>query len=307
MKHRTLQSDVLLLITSAIWGFAFVAQRAGMQYIGPFLFNGIRFLLGSAALLIVVYAGFWFRHNRRTFFQYFTRSDHLIAGLLAGIALTLGASFQQMGIVTTTAGKAGFITGLYVILVPILGMVLGKPSYLEAWMGAILAVGGLYLLSVSEQLTISRGDGFVLISAFFWAAHVHIIDHFTSRMDSLPLAFYQFFFCGVISLLLAVMWEPIAYPSILNAWIPILYAGLFSTAIAYTLQVVAQKQAHHTHAAILLSLESVFAVIGGMWLLQEVLTPRQWVGVALMFLGMMLSQFRIFSRHKHTHPNGGNR
>ncbi len=298
MKHRTARSDILLLITSAIWGFAFVAQRAGMNYIGPFLFNGIRFLLGAFALLVVIYLLFRWQQPGRSFTAYFLNRQYGIAGALAGLALTLGASFQQMGIVTTTAGKAGFITGLYVILVPLLGILLGKRSYLEAWIGAILAVWGLYLLSVSEDWYLAPGDALVLISAIFWAIHVHIIDHFTSRMDSLPLAFYQFLICGVISLGIALVLEPIEGESIAQAWLPILYAGLFSTAIAYTLQVVAQKDAHHTHAAILLSLESVFAVIGGMWLLDETLTTRQWQGISLMFVGMLLSQFRLFSARR---------
>ncbi len=295
MKHRTLRSDVLLLITSAIWGFAFVAQRAGMAYIGPFLFNGIRFLLGAGALLVVIY--FWHRrqHKGKRFRHYLFLRSYRKAGILAGLALTLGASFQQVGIVNTTAGKAGFITGLYVILVPLLGVLLGKRSYLEAWLGALLAVGGLYFLSVTENWHLAIGDVLVLISAVFWAIHVHIIDHYTSRLDSLPLAFYQFFFCGIASMGIAGIFEPLNRTAILQAWLPIMYAGLFSTAIAYTLQVVAQKEAHHTHAAILLSLESVFAVIGGMWLLGETLTSRQWQGVVLMFIGMLLSQFRIFS------------
>ena len=295
MKHRTLRSDVLLLITSAIWGFAFVAQRAGMAYIGPFLFNGIRFLLGAGALLVVIYFWHGWQHKGKRFRHYLFLRSYRKAGILAGLALTLGASFQQVGIVNTTAGKAGFITGLYVILVPLLGVLLGKRSYLEAWLGALLAVGGLYFLSVTENWHLAIGDVLVLISAIFWAIHVHIIDHYTSRLDSLPLAFYQFFFCGIASMGIAGIFEPLNRTAILQAWLPIMYAGLFSTAIAYTLQVVAQKEAHHTHAAILLSLESVFAVIGGMWLLGETLTPRQWQGVVLMFIGMLLSQFRIFS------------
>ena len=298
LKHRTLTSDILLLITSAIWGFAFVAQRAGMAYIGPFLFNGIRFLLGSLALLGVLFGMFRVTQKGQSFRAYLLQREHVTAGFLAGIALTLGASFQQMGIVSTTAGKAGFITGLYVILVPILGIFLGKRSYPEAWVGAVFAVIGLYFLTIGHRFSIAMGDLLVLISAVFWAAHVHIIDHYTSRMDSLPLAFFQFFFCGWVSLGLAIVLEPVEVPAIRAAWIPIAYAGLLSTAVAYTLQVVAQKQAHHTHAAILLSLEAVFAVIGGMWLLNETLTLRQWLGIALMFSGMLLSQFRWFSRRR---------
>ncbi len=296
VKHRTLRSDLLLLITSAIWGFAFVAQRAGMDYIGPFLFNGIRFLLGSLALFVVLYLGHVKTATRNNFGRYLFDFSHLKAGVLSGMALTLGATFQQMGIVSTTAGKAGFITGLYVILVPLLGVLLGKQSYLEAWIGAVLAVWGLYFLSVTETLHIAKGDLLVLISAFFWAIHVHLIDHFTSQMDSLPLAFFQFLFCGMASLFVAIGVEPINLENIAAAWIPILYAGLLSTAVAYTLQVIAQKEAHHTHAAIILSLESVFAVIGGMWLLEETLTARQWWGITLMFLGMLLSQFRFRSK-----------
>ncbi|NOX37083.1 MAG: DMT family transporter [Calditrichaeota bacterium] len=291
-RSRTLRSDGLLLLTSAIWGLAFVAQRVGMEYIGPFLFNGVRFALGAGVLLPFIFL-FQQSSTATTGWASLYRPLHLKAGILAGGALFLGASFQQVGIVYTTAGKAGFITGLYVILVPILGLFWGKRTYPEAWMGACLAVVGLYFLSVTEDWAISRGDLLVFVSAIFWAIHVHIIDHFTVRMPSLPLAHIQFLTCAVFSLMVAIWAEPIQGEALLLAWKPILYAGLLSTGVAYTLQVVAQKEAHPTHAAILLSLEAVFAVLGGWGLLAEVLNARQLLGCALMLAGMMVSQIRF--------------
>ncbi len=300
-RSRTLRSDSLLLITSAIWGLAFVAQRVGMEYIGPFLFNGVRFALGAAVLLPFV---LFFQTTSVTSagWSFLYRPLHLKAGILAGSVLFLGASFQQVGIVYTTAGKAGFITGLYVILVPILGLLGGRRTDPEAWMGALLAVVGLYFLSVTENWTISRGDVLVFISAIFWAIHVHIIDRFTVQVPSLPLAHVQFLTCALLSLLVAVWVEPLQGGALLLAWKPILYAGLFSTGVAYTLQVVAQKEAHPTHAAILLSLEAVFAALGGWGLLAEVLNARQLLGCSLMLIGMMLSQLQITKRF---HDSGG--
>ncbi len=290
MKTTTLKSDVLLLITATIWGFAFVAQRAGMEYVGPFTFNAIRFALGALVLF-----PFLFRRTRQTTNQTGnTVPQSLFVGAgLAGVILFLGSTFQQVGIVYTTAGKAGFITGLYVILVPILGIFLGNRTNRQTWAGAFLAVVGLYLLSVRENFTMTSGDLLVLVSAFFWASHVLLIDRLTPRLNTFQLAFFQFFVCAMLSLIGAVIAEEIILANILKAAVPILYAGLMSVGIAYTLQVVAQKKAHPSHAAIIMSLESVFAALGGWWILNEALNTREGLGCFLMLAGMIVSQIPL--------------
>ena len=287
MERKSLKSDLMLLLASFIWGTAFVAQRIGMQDVTPFFFNGVRFLLGAIVLIPFIHAksapakeahSCWLGNP----FQ----KEFLILGLL----LTGGASLQQVGIVFTTAGKAGFITGLYVILVPILGVFFNRKTRPSTWAGALMGIIGLYLLSVKEGFTVEKGDLLVLIGAFFWTFHVLAIDRFTKKHEPLHLAFWQFVMCGLISLAVAFLAENISLTALLKATIPILYAGVLSVAIAYTLQVVAQRHAHPSHAAIILSLESPFAALGGYIILNEVLNGREMAGAALMITGMIVSQ-----------------
>ena len=294
MHVRTLKADLLLLLTSIIWGFAFVAQRVGMDHVGPFIFNGVRFALGSFSLVPLI----WINHKRGNFLRDAPLKTVLFGGALAGVALFLGASLQQIGIIYTTAGKAGFITGLYVVLVPILGVAFMKQkTALGTWIGSIVAVAGLYLLSVTEQFTIDQGDLLVLIGAMFWACHMHIISWFSRRIAPLKLAFLQFVTCSFLSLVIAVIFERTTFHGLGSATIPILYGGLCSVGVAYTLQVVAQRTAHPAHAAIILSLEAVFAVIGGWMVLGETLAFRGLVGCFLMLTGMLLSQFTFTVVH----------
>ena len=294
MQKGTLKADILLLITAIIWGSAFVAQRVGMDYVGPFTFNGVRFALGSLFLLPFIAAT---RKGRRSNGE--NRSSlHprtiFSASILAGFVLFLGASLQQVGIVYTTAGKAGFITGMYVILVPILGIHWGQKTSTGTWMGAVLAIVGLYLLSVTGDFTISKGDLFVLIGAFFWAGHVLLLGWLSPKMDSLVLASTQFAVCSVLSIITAFSVETVILDNIIQGAIPILYGGLLSVGIAYTLQVVAQRTAHPAHASIILTLEGAFAAIGGWLILNEVLSMRSLVGCALMLAGMLVSQLAGF-------------
>lgn len=296
MKKGTLKADILLLLTAAIWGFAFVAQRVGMEHIGPFLFNGIRFALGSLSLLPLIYLGMGNGGSNTAPHPPVEVKAKISGSILAGLVLFGGASLQQVGIVYTTAGKAGFITGLYVILVPIIGLRLGRETSAGTWIGAVLAVTGLYLLSVTQQFTIDKGDFLVLLSAFMWAAHVLWISWISPRMNPLVLASSQFAICSFLSLLTAWAMEPIFLPSILDAAVPILYGGLCSVGIAYTLQVIAQRDAHPAHASILLSMEGAFAVLGGWLLLQETLSIRGLIGCALMLSGMLISQLWQYTR-----------
>ena len=298
MDKKTLQSDGLLLITAVIWGSAFVAQRVGMDYVGPFTYNGIRFALGGLSLIpLMIY-------QQKTGFQMPRRSEALsptammVSGILIGTVLFAGASLQQVGLVYTTAGKAGFITGLYVVIVPILGVFIGQKSALGTWGGALLAAVGLYFLSVTESFTIQFGDLLEIIGAFFWSVHVLLLARFSNKVGPIRLAFIQFVICSVLSLITGVIFEVITLQGIIDAAVPILYGGLGSVGIAYTLQVVAQRYAHPAHAAILLSLETVFAALGGWLILDEILSTRALVGCALMFAGMIFSQLHLILSKK---------
>ncbi|MCK5153458.1 MAG: DMT family transporter [Spirochaetales bacterium] len=288
MKSNTLKNDFFLLITAVIWGFSFTAQRAGMEFIGPFTFNGVRFLIGAVSILPLIY--FEKKSNSPGEHNF---KQLIIYGGAGGILLYLGASLQQIGIVYTSAGKAGFITGMYVIIVPILGIFFRHKAGWRRWTGAVLSITGLYFLSVKGNIHINIGDIFVLLSAFFWASHVIAISHFSPRVNALKLAFMQYVFCGVLSLISAFIFEDVQKSTILLAWLPILYGSIFSVGIAYTLQVYAQKKAHPAHAAIILSLEGVFAVIGGWLLLGENLGAKGIIGCALMLGGMFVSQSNI--------------
>jgi drug/metabolite transporter (DMT)-like permease len=287
---QTLKSDGLLLLTAFIWGFAFVAQRIGMQYVGPFGFNGVRFGLGCLVLLPLLLRNGIRSADTSSYHVGLFSLPSLGVGLLAGLILFSGASFQQVAMVYTTAGNAGFITGLYVVLVPIIGTALGHRTHAGTWIGAVLAAVGLYFLSVIDQFTISSGDLLVLIGAFFWACHVHIIGWLSPRQEPLKIAFLQYAACSVLSLIVSAAIEQNTMNRYLSATIPILYGGIVSVGVAYTLQVVAQKKAKPAHAAIILSLEAVFAVIGGRIILDEILTHRAIAGCVLMFCGMLISQ-----------------
>ena len=315
VKPTMLRDDALLLLTSAIWGFAFVAQRVGMRYLEPFTFNGIRFALGSLSLLPLILLNRKRRRHaaaaspaRRPGAEPPRAPEArrvLVFGAMAGALLFGGASLQQMGIVHTTAGKAGFITGLYVVLVPLSGLLWRQRAGAGRWVGALLAVAGLYLLSVTGSFAIGRGDLLVLMGAVFWAAHVQLLGWLSPQVDPLELSAAQFAVCSFLSLLAAVLVEPIDFGAVLQAAAPILYGGVASVGVAYTLQVVVQKTAHPAHAAILLSLESVFAVLGGWVLLGETLSVRGLLGCGLMLAGMLVSQSSALGNPALRQPERG--
>ncbi|HHD63074.1 MAG TPA: DMT family transporter [Desulfobulbaceae bacterium] len=293
-------ADLLLLLTALIWGFGFVAQRAGMEYIGPYTFNGIRFLLGGFCLLPLA-----LRSDRSVSPEIPATIAPLKAGFYAGLVLFCGASLQQVGLLYTSAGKAGFITGLYVIFVPIFGLFFGKQTGAGTWGGAFLATAGMYFLSVKADFSIGTGDMLVLIGAVFWALHVLLLSYLAPRTHPVRLAMVQFLFCGLLSLIIAMIAEVITLKTIVAAAIPILYGGICSVGIGYTLQVVAQRRAHPAHASILLSLEAVFAAIGGWWLLGEVLSVRGLFGCGLMLGGMLFSQlYPLYRRKRYLATNG---
>ncbi|BAN50225.1 DMT family transporter [Metapseudomonas resinovorans] len=284
MRSQALRADLLMLITAAIWGAAFVAQRLGMDAIGPFLYTGLRFALGAIILLPLLLI-----LPRPAVKQPLNRGM-LLGGLLMGLALSLGINLQQVGLMFTTVTNSGFITGLYVIIVPLLGLFLGHRTGMGTWLGACLAVVGMFLLSVGDGFHVASGDWLQLAGACVWGVHVLLVGFFASRYDPIRLAILQFIVCAVLSLVLAVIFEEIKLDAILQAGPAILYGGVIAVAIGYTLQVVAQRHAIASHAAIILSLEAVFAAIAGALMLDESLHARGYLGCALMFVGMLVAQ-----------------
>ncbi len=298
MKNKEVKAVLILLLTAAIWGFAFVAQRVGMQHVGAFTFNGVRFALGSVSLLPVIY--FFGRKTTENTeqFEEATLKVTVKSGVMAGSVLFIAASLQQVGLIYTTAGKAGFITSLYIVLVPILGIFLKQKTHATTWLGALTAVIGLYFLSINESFTIEFGDLLEIIGAFFWAGHIQLIDRFVKNVDAIKLSSIQFATCSILSMIVAFIFEDVNFVGLSNAIVPILYGGIMSAGVAYTLQAVGQKHAKPSHAAIALSMESVFAAIGGLLLLNEILPARGYLGCALMLVGMLIAQSENFKKDK---------
>ena len=278
-------ANSLLLITAAIWGLGFVAQVVGMNYLSPFAFIGARFLLGAASLLPLVIFFYY-----RNWLPQSSLRTVCIGSLVLGIILFAAGSLQQVGIVYSNASNAGFITGLYMVLVPIIGLALKLRPGLNAWIGTLLAVIGLFLLSVKADFTMGYGDTLLLIGAVGWALHILAIDHYASRAAPLLLALGQFIVCGALAVGVSVVWESTTWEQLSAATNVLIYAGVITVGVAYTLQVIAQERADPTHAAIILSLEAVFGALGGYLFLQEQLTPRELWGCTLMLVGMLVSQ-----------------
>jgi len=287
MRKKSVRANLILLVTAVIWGGGFVAQRLGMQQMGPYIFNGFRFLIGAITLIPVIF----FRRGTGIF-QPGNLKKTLLVGSVASLFLFFGATFQQLGLVSTTAGKAGFITGLYVVIVPILDTLWGDRGSVYTWLGAVFALFGLYLLSATSGLIIGQGDGLVLIGAFFWALHVQFIARYSPDVDAFQLSFVQSIVTSLISFGVGFFLEDVVFDQIRSAALPILYGGVISIGIAYTLQVIGQRYAKPAPAAIILSLESVFAVFWGWLILNEVLTTKILLGSSLMLAGMMVSQVK---------------
>lgn len=288
---KKLQGTMMLLLTALIWGSSFVAQRAGMEYIGPFTFNGIRSLIGGLVLIPVIFLFSKEKNAELTEAEKKAgKKTLLLGGILCGIVLFAASSLQQIGMVYTTAGKAGFITALYIVLVPILGVFIRKKVKPIVWLCVTLAVAGLYLLCMTDGLSLSQGDLLVLLCAFAFSIHILVIDYFSPKTDGVALSCIQFFVCGILSLFPMFLAETPVWSAILDCWIPILYAGVLSCGVAYTLQILAQKHTDPTVASLLLSLESVFAAIAGAIILHEQLAPRELAGCVLMFAAIIIAQ-----------------
>ena len=278
-------ANTLLLITAAIWGLGFVAQVLGMNYLEPFAFIGIRFLLGAASLLPLVV----FFHHRK--WLPVSPAHTVVTGsLVLGVILFAAGSLQQVGIVYSNASNAGFITGLYMVIVPIIGLALKYRTGLNTWLGCVLAVVGLFLLSVKADFTMGYGDTLLLVGAVGWALHILAIDHYAPRAAPLLLSLGQFIVCGCLAMVVSVFIETTSWEQVRAATYVLIYAGVITVGVAYTLQVIAQERADPTHAAIILSLEAVFGALGGYLFLQEQLSGRELIGCVLMLMGMLVSQ-----------------
>lgn len=284
--NKKLRGNLLLVLTAFIWGVAFVAQTVGMDYVGPFTFGFTRYILGGCVLIPVILfrdriSGISEAEDKRTLF---------IGGACCGIALFVGSTLQQFGILYTTAGKAGFITALYIVIVPFLGIFMGKMAGKRLWVSVFLVAAGMYFLCINEEFRIGRGELLVFLCAFAFAGHILVIDHFSEKVNGVKMSCVQFFVCGILSAVGMLLFETPSAAAVTGAWIPILYAGVMSSGVAYTLQIVAQKDTDPTVASLIMSLESVFAVLAGWVLLGQKLSLKEILGCVLAFAGIILAQ-----------------
>ncbi len=288
MRAVHIKHSLLLLVTAVIWGVAFVAQSVGMDYVGPFTFTCARSLIAGVVLLPLLAL-----RRRRGPGQPAASGDRRalwLGGLCCGLFLALASSFQQFGIQFTTVGKAGFITAFYIVLVPVLGLLWGRRCSLAVWIGVAMALAGLYLLCITEGFAVQSGDLMVFICALLFAGHILVIDHFTHRADGVAMACIQFFACGLLCAVPMLIFERPSLAQLCAAWLPVLYAGVLSSGVGYTLQIIGQRDMNPTVASLILSLESVVSVLAGLVLLGQRLSAREWAGCLLMFCAIILAQ-----------------
>ena len=284
------KNAIMLLLTAFIWGTAFVAQSVGMDYLGPFTFNGVRSLIGGVALLPCI----WLLRmlNKKEDEQKVQREKkNLIQGGIAcGLLLFAASSLQQIGIQYTSAGKSGFITAFYSVIVPVLGIFLHKKIGWKVWIAVLLALAGLYFLCITEKFTIGKGDILIFLCALVFSLHIMVIDYFSPKVDGVKMSCIQFFVCGIVSIPFMFVLETPNVTDIVAGWMPLLYAGVLSCGVAYTLQIIGQKNVNPAIASLILSLESCFSVLAGWAVLGEHLSARESVGCILMFVAIILAQ-----------------
>ena len=290
MKKQEWKSSLMLLLTAAVWGVAFVAQSVGMDYIGPFTFNSIRSLIGGLVLIPCI----WFLNREKSEAEKKTepqnRKKLIVGGICCGVALAVASSLQQMGIQYTSVGKAGFITALYIVIVPLLGLLFKKRVSSLVWIAVVVAVGGMYLLCITEGFSIGKGDLLVMACAFCFSVHILIIDYFSPKVDGVKMSCIQFLVCGLLCAVPMLLMERPSLSQIWSAWVPLLYAGVLSCGVGYTLQIVGQRHIDPTIASLILSLESVISVLAGWALLGQKLTLRELIGFILVFCALILAQ-----------------
>lgn len=282
------KNALILVLTAFIWGTAFVAQSVGMDYLGPFTFNGVRSIIGGVALLpcIVLLQMF----NGKSSENQGTRKGLVLGGIACGLLLFAASSLQQIGIQYTTAGKAGFITACYIVIVPVLGIFLKKKTGLKVWAAVVIALAGLYFLCMTEKFTVGKGDILIFVCALVFSLHILVIDYFSPKVDGVKMSCIQFFVCGFASLPFMFLLETPRVEAMLDGWMPLLYAGVLSCGVAYTLQIIGQKNVNPAIASLILSLESCFSVLAGWVVLGERLSVRESIGCVLMFTAIILAQ-----------------
>lgn len=292
MKNKSVLGNLLLFTTAFIWGCAFVAQSVGMEYVGPFTFNGTRCIIGGIVLIIanIVFDAVKKKNGIYKEPSKDEKKELLKGGLVCGVVIFVASTIQQFGISQTTVGKAGFISVLYILIVPFFGLLLRQKLPRRIWICCVLALGGLYLLCMNESFSLCKGDFTVLISAVAYAVHIMVIDHFAPKVDCVKLSCIQFLIAGLISVIFMFVFEKPNFEKVLAAWLPILYAGALSGGVGYTLQTVAQKWTKPSVASLLMSFESVFAVLAGAVLLQQIPSLRELGGCILMFASIIIIQ-----------------
>ena len=302
MKYNQMRQVVFPILAAFIWGTAFVAQDLCADSIGAFAFNATRYFIAVLALLVVILISDKVKKNKPTLTAQEKKAANKqlwLGGLCCGAALAMASNFQQAGMVAgTDSGKAGFITALYVVLVPVFGLFFKRKVSLPTWIAVVLSVVALYLLCIKGDFSLAPGDLLVLVCAVCFAVHILVIDHFTAYCDGVKLSCLQFLFAGIISTICMFIFEDVDFAAILSCALPLLYVGIFSCGVGYTLQILAQKDSNPTVVTILLSLESVFAVIAGAIILKQQMTVREYIGCAIMFAAVILAQIQFPTRQK---------
>lgn len=289
MKSKKLFGNLVLLLTALIWGCAFVAQSSGMDYVGPFTFQTSRSILGCLVLIPFIFANDAVKKKNNTYEKQNPKML-ILGGILCGTALTVASGLQQYGMQYSTAGKGAFITAMYIVLVPILGLFMKKKVNPIIWISVILGALGLYLLCIKEDFSLGEGDIYLILCAVAFSFHILVVDHFSAKVDGVKLSCLQFGVMFILSAIFMFMTETPNMADIKAAWLPICYAGIMSCGVGYTLQIVGQKYTEPTIASLLMSLESVFAVIAGIILLKEAPSAKEWLGCASMFAAIIIAQ-----------------
>lgn len=297
MKHNQMRQVVFPILAAFIWGTAFVAQDMCADAIGTFTFNAARYFIAVLALLVVILISDKLKKDKPVLSPAEKKAANKqlwIGGLCCGAALAIASNFQQAGLVAgTDAGKAGFITALYVVLVPVFGLFFKRKVNLPTWIAVVLSVVALYLLCINGEFSLAPGDLLILACAVCFTIHILVIDHFTATVDGVKLSCLQFLFAGIISAVCMFLFEDVDMAAILSCVMPLLYVGIFSCGVGYTLQILAQKGSNPTVVTILLSLESVFAVIAGAIILKQQMSVREYIGCAVMFIAVILAQIQF--------------
>ena len=297
--NKQVRTNFLLILTALIWGFAFVAQQVGMDYLGPFTFTSIRFFIGCLVLL-----PFILLMDRRNKAQEKTSWKLLVCGgIFCGLPLGAATAVQQFSLISSPAGKVGFLTALYILFVPILGIFLKKKVGIQIWISVLVAIVGMYLLCITGDFSLKTGDALAILCSVIFAVQILFVDHYSPQISGLKLACAEFFVASLSNGILMLLFESPSKESVLSAWVPLLYTGVLSSGIAYTLQIIAQKDAQPSVAALIMSLESVFSVLGAWLILHQTMSLRETLGCILMFAAIVLAQLPVAQGVKSLQSN----